>query len=214
VVGLVVDLVSIDVLRYSSSLFTCLTYRSLVFTATFGPGGFRTTRTVPLRRRDQANRTEPAERRSLLTQLLPLIFIFIFYLLPSIPSLFSSTPIPDPRFSFTPSAQFNVERQTGGLGIKYHVNRQEFLKHPHLAAELATADARNKKGQALSRFEGNVERVYTRELYTRCQIGLQTKERRKDAEIGIFGLGTDWDKVRQIETEVVESCEELRRFGF
>ena len=66
----------------------------------------------------------------------------------------------------------------------------------------------------LRRFEGNVERVYTQELYGQCQRGLERKERRQNAEIGLLGIGTDWDRVKEIQKEVVESCEELKKLGF
>jgi DnaJ family protein B protein 12 len=194
--------------------YDCLTLRP-VFTATFGPGGFRTTR-IPMRQRgDQGQRPQTNDQRSIFIQLLPLIILFAFSIISSLPSIFGSSPVPDPHFSFSPSAQFNVERQTSGLGIKYHVNKQEFSKHPHIAAELASmGDGRTTKGVALGRFEGTVERVYTRDLYNQCQIGLQRKEKRKDVELGFFGIGTDWEKVKQIEGEVVPSCEELKRLGF
>ena len=70
-----------------------------------------------------------------------------------------------------------------------------------------------KRGPALRKFEDTVDRLYTQDLYSRCQRGLDRKQREKEAEVGIFGIGTDWDKVRKIESEVIESCEELKRFG-
>ena len=70
-----------------------------------------------------------------------------------------------------------------------------------------------KRGPALRKFEDTVERHYTQELYSRCQRGIDRKQREKEAEVGIFGIGTDWDKVRKIDSEVIESCEELKRFG-
>jgi DnaJ family protein B protein 12 len=70
-----------------------------------------------------------------------------------------------------------------------------------------------KRGPALRKFEDMVDRLYTQDLYSRCQRGLDRKQREKEAEVGIFGIGTDWDKVRKIDGEVIESCEELKRFG-
>jgi len=168
-------------------------------------------------RQDQPDRAQPAGTRSILLQLLPLLLLFAFSFLSSIPSLFESTRIPDPHFSFFPTSRYNIERQTSGLGVRYHVNKQEFSAHPQIAADLAAASiagvAHGKRGPALSRFEGTVERVYTQELYGQCQRGMTRKEKRKEEEVGLFGFGTDWDKVRAIEAEVVESCEELKRLG-
>lgn len=143
-------------------------------------------------------------------QLLPLIILFGFSLLNALPSLFGSTPTPDPRFSFNPSSRYNVERHTGGLGIKYHVNAAEFSGHP-IAAELARND--KQTGPELRRFEGSVEKIYTQDLYAQCQRGLDRKERLKNQEVGVFGFRTDWDKVRQIEEEPISSCDELRKLG-
>ena len=178
-----------------------------VFTASFGPGGFRTTnmrtnmRQVP----QQANDT-----RSTFVQLLPLILLFAFSLLNFLPNLFSTPSTPDPRFSFTPSTRYNMERTTGGLGVKYHVNAAEFSGHP-VAAELARNG--NKPGPELSRFEKTVEQYFTQELYSQCQRGLDLKARRRDQELGLFGLGTDWEKVKRIEAEPVPSCEQLKSMG-
>ncbi|KAI0358037.1 DnaJ-domain-containing protein [Trametes cingulata] len=177
-----------------------------VFTASFGPGGFRTTRMRTNVRQEQPQ----AESRSIWVQLLPLFLLFAFSLLNALPNLFASTPTPDPRFSFQPSPRYNVERTTGDLHVKYHVNAAEFSGHP-IAAELARNE--NKPGPALRKFESNVERAYTQDLFAQCQRGLDYKQRRKEQEIGLFGIGTDWTKVREIEQEPVESCEKLKSLG-
>jgi DnaJ family protein B protein 12 len=70
-----------------------------------------------------------------------------------------------------------------------------------------------KRGPALRKFEDRVDQVYTQDLYSRCQRGIDRKQRAKEAEVGIFGIGTDWEKVRKIDSEVIESCEELARLG-
>ncbi|KAH8093270.1 DnaJ-domain-containing protein [Cristinia sonorae] len=180
-----------------------------VFTASFGPGGFRTTR-MRNAGQQQGGAQANAQPRSILIQLLPLFILFAFSLLNALPNLFATPQTPDPRFSFMPSSRYNVERQTNGLGIKYHVNSAEFSGHP-IAAELARTGKTH--GPELKRFEGNVERAYTQELYATCQRGLEQKERRKDREVGLFGIGTDWAKVEKINAETIDSCEELRRLG-
>jgi DnaJ homolog subfamily B member 12 len=178
-----------------------------VFTATFGPGGFRTTRVRTNAGQQQRQNNEP---RSIFMQLLPLFILFGFSLLNALPSLFSTPATPDPRFSFTPTSRYNVERTTGGLGVKYHVNAAEFSGHP-LAAELARND--KQTGPGLRKFESNVERAYTQDLYSQCQRAVDLKERRKSQEVGIFGIGTDWAKVDRIDKEPIASCDELRRLG-
>ncbi|KAI6113024.1 hypothetical protein F5141DRAFT_1195549 [Pisolithus sp. B1] len=171
-----------------------------VFTASFGPGGFSRTRV----------HADRVKHGPLFIQLLPLLLLFAFSILSALPSLFSSST-PDPRFAFSQSSRFNVERQTNNLGIRYHVNGPEFLNHPKIAADLAGGSVR--RGSALARFESHVEHAYTQDRYAECQRGMNERERRKEAEIGFFGVGTDWEKVKRIEAEKIESCEELRRLG-
>ncbi|KAG1725725.1 hypothetical protein EDB19DRAFT_1754156 [Suillus lakei] len=182
-----------------------------VFTASFGQGGFRTTRMRTNMGGAQAQQQgEGAQGRSLFMQLLPLILLIAFSFLSAIPDMFS-TSIPDPRYSFSSSTRFNTERQTSGLGIKYHVNEHEFKNHRQIAADIAGGAQR--RGSTLSRFEGQVEHVYTNTLYGECQRAVDRRQRRRDAEVGIFGVGTDWEKVKAIEAEKIESCEELKRLG-
>jgi DnaJ homolog subfamily B member 12 len=160
-------------------------------------------------------------RSSILVQLLPLILLFAFSFLNALPSLFSGPTYTDPRFSFSASARYDSPRTTRGLGIPYHVNGAELRAHPVIGAEIARAAAASPGdasqvyvgGKAMEAFERNVEKTYTRELYASCQRGLDLKERRKEREIGFMGIGTDWDKVKKIEAERIEECEELRRFG-
>jgi DnaJ family protein B protein 12 len=148
----------------------------------------------------------------MLISLLPLLILFAFSLLSALPNIFTEPSTPDPLFSFAPDRRFNTERRTSGLNIRYHVNNAEFSQHPQISAELAAQGSGSQRGSGvLRRFEGHVERIYTQELYGQCQRGLERKERRKNAEIGLLGIGTDWDRVKEIEQEKVESCEELKR---
>ncbi|KAF8659845.1 hypothetical protein AX16_001730 [Volvariella volvacea WC 439] len=207
-----------------------------VFTATFGPGGFRTTRMGggPFRAARQQQQADTP--RSIFVQLLPLLILFGFSLLSALPNLFTTPPVPDPRYSFTSTPRYNVELATAGLGVKYHVNNQEFMAHPVIGAELAkqgldvkklskqvkdkasgdaslSSSSQVQRGPALAKFEGSVEKTYRQEMYSQCQRGLDRKQRLKDQEVGIFGIGTDWEKVKKIQEEVIPSCEELKRLG-
>jgi DnaJ homolog subfamily B member 12 len=185
-----------------------------VFTASFGPGGFRTTRVHTQRARPQEQQQEPATPRSLFVQLLPLLILFAFSLLSAIPNLFSTPPVPDPRFSFEASTRFNLKRTTQALGVPYHVNSAEFSRHP-IAAEMARSGKSDgpQSMPSLRRFEENVDQAFTRETYAVCQRGLDSKQRRKEQALGFFGIGADWEKVKQIEAEPIESCETLKQMG-
>ena len=167
--------------------------------------------------RARARNVQVNDTRSIFVQLLPLILLFGLSLLSALPSIFSTAPVPDPRYSFRGTQRYHVERQTEQLGVPYFVNAAEFAKHPVIGAEMAREKAgsstQGQKGSGLAKFERNVEQAYTQNLYAQCQRGVDQKERRKEAEVGIFGIGTDWEKVREIEQEKVESCEELKRLG-
>ncbi|TDL23590.1 DnaJ-domain-containing protein [Rickenella mellea] len=183
-----------------------------VFTASFGPGGFRTTRVHVGGRRAGTQQAADNSPRSMLLQLAPILILFLFTFLSAIPNIFGPSSTPDPRYSFTPSSRYNVERRTGGLSVKYHVNQAEFSAHP-IASDLAAAQQTKSRSKLLEKFEGNVERVYTQQLYNVCQREMERKERRKEQKSGFLGIGADWDAIKRIDEEKVESCDELRRLG-
>ncbi len=149
-----------------------------------------------LRRQQQ----EAAEPRSLFVQLLPLFILFGFSILSALPSLFSSSPVPGSSLLVCRGLSlFGGERQTGDLGIKYYVNPGEWTSHPVVGPEVArqkssTSSSSAERGPAVSRFERSVDTAYTERVYSECRRGLDKKERAKEAEIGLFGFGTDWGK--------------------
>ena len=72
----------------------------VVFTTSFGPGGFRTTRIHTTRGRPtQEQQQQSATPRSHFVQLIPLLILFGFSLLSALPNLLSTPPVPDPRLS-------------------------------------------------------------------------------------------------------------------
>lgn len=105
-----------------------------------------------------------------------------------------------------------MERHTNGLNIRYHVNSAEFSSHP-IASDMATAQKTNSRAKLLDKFERSVERQHTTNLYHVCQREMDRKERRKEAKSGFLGIGADWEAIKRIDEEKVESCEELRRLG-
>ena len=173
------------------------------------------TTSAPRRRQGQQQQQQQQQHgaagtRGLLVQLAPLLILFLFSILSALPNIFITPPTPEPRYAFTPSGRYNTERTTGPLGIKYHVNSQEFMSHP-IAAEIARDST--KTGPQLSRFEEKVEKAFTRDLIVQCQVAIDRKHRRKEELIGIFGIGTDWEKVRAIDKEPLEACNRLKQFG-
>ncbi|KAG0692712.1 hypothetical protein DFH29DRAFT_1008209 [Suillus ampliporus] len=150
-------------------------------------------------------------RSRLLMQLLlfilisPIAFLFLEAIL--------DMAIPDPQCSFSPSSHFDVERQTSGLGIKYHVNGPELHSYWRIAAVLAA-----------SRLERRVEQVYISniDLYDKCQRGVKSRQERRDRVKRGDGVllaaiihlrGGSEALVKKIEAEKIESCEELGRLA-
>lgn len=204
-----------------------------VFTTTFGQGGFRTVHRGGARHA-QGGQNQPTEPRSVFAQLAPLFILFAITLLSNLPSLFETSAPPDPVYSFAPSARYNVPQFTGDLGIQYHINPSEVMKHPVIGPELIREgyDLNKKdattgkppqilrgKGQprtpALSKFEKSVETRYTNQLYAHCQKEISRIERARENEYGIFGIGIDYEKLKALEAEAkaVPSCNELRQLG-
>lgn len=150
--------------------------------------------------------------RTVLTQLAPLILLFVFTFLSAVPNLFTSSGTPDPRYSFTPSTRFNTERQTPNLNVNYFVNKAEFETHP-ISEELAKVA--NGKGDGrtslLNRFDRNVEQTYKEQIYMSCQRDQERQQRRKEQKMGFLGIGADLEGIKAIEAEKIPSCEELKR---
>ncbi|KAI5120372.1 hypothetical protein M0805_006894 [Coniferiporia weirii] len=184
-----------------------------VFTASFGPGGFRTTRVHRGGRSANAQPQQQGEMslRTMLAQLAPLIILFLFTFLSAVPNIFSTPRTPDPSYSFTPSTRFSVGRETTSLNVKYFVNQAEFSVHP-ISEELAQkADKADARSSLLDRFERSVEQNYNERVYMLCQRDQERQQRRKEQKMGFLGIGSDWDAIKAINEEKLESCEEYRR---
>lgn len=184
-----------------------------VFTASFGPTGFRTTRMHSNgsghRTGNQRHQQGDTSIRGLLSQLGPLIILFLFTFMSAIPSLFSTQGTPNPHYSFTPTTWFNVARETSNLNIKYFVNMKEFSGHP-IGDEVAKIGT-SGNSHLLHRFERQVEQHYKEQIYVLCQRDQDRQQRRKEQKMGFLGIGTDWDAIRAINEEKLENCEEYKR---
>jgi DnaJ family protein B protein 12 len=189
-----------------------------VFSATFGPGGFRTTRMGGGFPRQQP---APAQAdRNQLIALLPILFIFLFPVLSSIVSgLFSTPPIPDPAYSYDKTTQFSSLRYTTPHKVPYHINPTQFSKHPiweSLSPEAQKVPQAGNVGHSpqLKTFEKKIEERFAQAYWDQCQREEQRKRNEISAEQGLFGIGTDWEKVRKIQERKLESCQILIKHGF
>ena len=188
-----------------------------MFTASFGPGGFRTTRVHMGGRRPATAGAAPAQGgdtsiRAVLAQLAPILILFFFTIMSALPNLFGPAATPDPRFSFSPTVRYNTLRTTNNLRIPYHVNSKEFNEHP-IGVDIVRTEQAKTYSSLLRTFERTVEQTYVNQLAGRCQRGQEDKQRRKEQKSGIFGIGADWEAVKKIDAEKVESCEELKKLG-
>ena len=189
----------------------CNLMPSAVWDDGFKPAGLRKTHVRTQRTQPQEKQQEPAAPPSLLVWLLCPLFILIGFLLPFALLKLSAMPyVADPSFSFEASMQFDLRRTTQRLGVQYHVNSAEFSRHP-IAAEIAWSERSDgpQSMPALRRFEENVVQAFTRETSEMCQRGLDSKQQRMVQAYE----GGDWETVRQIEAETVESCEALKQKG-
>jgi DnaJ family protein B protein 12 len=138
-----------------------------VFSASFGPGGFRATRMGGGGGGGGGGGAQRQENpSSMLVQLLPLLILVFFSLLNALPSLLSGPSYPDPAYTFSATSSYNMERSTRNLGIKYYVNEAQLNSHPVIGVELAQApsDKGARAGKGIRQFEQAVEQKYTQQV--------------------------------------------------
>lgn len=152
--------------------------------------------------------------RQMLTQLAPLLILFLFTFLSAVPSLFSEPQTPDPRYAFNPSSRFNLGRQTNALNVNYYVNKAEFSSHPigeEISRVQAAKGAGGEKANLLEKFERSIEQHYKEQVYHACQREQELQQRRREQKMGFLGLGRDVEALKAIDAERLEYCEELKR---
>jgi DnaJ family protein B protein 12 len=132
---------------------------------------------------------------------------------------------PDPKYSFVKSSHYSYERVTGGVSVHYFVNPTQFAVHPIYTTSHPTGGDTTKtpvvmrsSGSSASptmrRFEKGIEERWVNWKYGECVKGKERLARKVDAMTGLFGIGTDWEAVRKLQKEQIESCEELRSKGY
>ncbi|KZT39389.1 DnaJ-domain-containing protein [Sistotremastrum suecicum HHB10207 ss-3] len=186
-----------------------------VFTTSFGPGGFRTTRVYNAGARARPRGDAQQDPRSNFVQLLPLLLLFFFSFLSYLPGMFTGHT-PDPSFSFTPSSQFSSLRYTSNHNIPYYVHPPSFTNHPiyqSIPPEVRDQQQVGKTSRKLATFEKGVEERFAGHHWNECQRGYDRRQRRIDSEMGILGFGANWKKIDEIKAEKIESCEILRSYG-
>ncbi|KZT56895.1 DnaJ-domain-containing protein [Calocera cornea HHB12733] len=183
------------------------------FTFQFGgPGGVQF---GSARGRPRGQQAAPNDAGSMFKQLLPLLIVILFSLLTSLPSLLGAFQTPDPSFSFQQSQYFDQERYTLSRNVPYYVNTRQFTKHPIWESIPVDRREDGRAGSASSKlkaFEGHIESSYSSILQNQCRREEDYREQRIQSEIGIFGIGTNWQAVERIRGEKLPSCEKLSAF--
>ncbi|KZP01454.1 DnaJ-domain-containing protein [Calocera viscosa TUFC12733] len=177
-----------------------------------GPGGVQFN---SARGRPRGQQAAPNDTGSMFKQLLPLLIVILFSLLTSLPSLLGSFQTPDPSFSFQPTQYFDQERYTLSRNVPYYVNTRQFTKHPiwdSIPVDRRQEVRAGKASSKLKTFEGHVESSYASVLQNQCRREEDYREQRIQSEIGLFGIGTNWQAVERIRGEKLPSCEKLSEF--
>lgn len=179
---------------------------------TFGGGGghpFANAR----RARQQAAGGET--NSSPLAAFLPIVLLAFFILFSLLPTLLSDQS-PAPGFNFTPTNRYDAERATWSRNVKYFVNKPEFEQSS--IWQSVPEQHRKRKDAAmfsskLRGFERSVEETHIRQLQQDCHYFNSMKQRRIQDEAGFFGIGADYDKIRELRKQTHPSCEQLRKWG-
>lgn len=197
-----------------------------MFTASFGPNGFRTTRVRQAGAHAANGGAQAADRprgfKAAVLQLLPIIIFLVLAfsnsLFDILGSLFST---PDPNYSFTPTGHLSLGRTTGGrMDIPYFVNPTQFAAHPYAnpvgLETTSTTNTKEKKSYGLRRWEKTIEERWVNWKYNECVTFRERIDRQIESHQGLFGLGTDWEAVAKLKEQRkgIESCNELKGKGY
>lgn len=188
-----------------------------MFTASFGQGGFRTTRVHRGPQQRAAGGDAPPENRSLFVQLLPILILFGFSILSSLPSIFTALfSTPDPGYSFSPSRPYTSERLTSTYKVAYYVSQTEFSKHgifESIPEAYRSSPQAGDYSALLRGYEAGIERSYVAALRNACSQEYDYREARIERNRGLFGIGADWDTIKKIQAEKMPNCEKLQQLG-
>ena len=107
---------------------------------------------------DNAGNGQTQNRRTIF-QLLPVLFFFLIYLLPSLSYLFESKPL----YQFTRDSYYNHKRRTSINNIEFYVGDKFIKKYP--------------KMKDFKSLEPNIEKEYLQYLYDECSNVINYKNK-------------------------------------
>lgn len=147
------------------------------------------------REANQASDDRPQSAMSAITNLLPLLVLF---LLPLLSTIFSSPTSPGPSFRFdSPEEPYTRQRTTPRHKVNYYINPKD------------VEDYTNRK---LNELDRQAESKYVSDLTYKCQAEQRQKTRMIDEAQGWFFQ--DLDKMREAHDLEMKSCKRLEELGF
>ncbi|ODQ77260.1 hypothetical protein BABINDRAFT_10401 [Babjeviella inositovora NRRL Y-12698] len=150
------------------------------------------------RRRQPQQPQRPQELSDTLKQLLPLL---LFILVPLLSNLFSGgdSTLKLPAFSFSPTAQLNMELLTPTYKVPFYVGK-------------STMDAYADNAKLRRQFSNKVEAAYIQGVRSQCRMERLRKEDMVDqAHAGWFFV--DQEKLDKANAMVMPSCMKLEQMG-
>lgn len=177
-------------------------------TFTFGGNGFsfqsfggqndpfmRHRRTTRRPRAQSPNRaTQEEEQPSLLEGLKGLLPILLLLIVPVLSALFSSDT--SPEYSFVPSHEYNIQRNTPKHNIPFYVNEKFEQKHG------------SKSKRQLRNYDAKVENIFISDKRAKCSREQVHKDQLIEDAYGWFSV--DEAKLRKAENYPTPNCDVLK----
>ena len=151
----------------------------------------------PRRRPREANgnaEERPQSTMGTLSNLLPLLILFI---LPLLSSLFSSSIPTGPSIHFQPGPPNTIHKTSQRLNVDYYLNPR---------------DVEDYGPRKLNELDRKAETQYITQLQYECQIETRTRNRMMEDAQGWFFQ--DVDKMREARNFDMRSCKQLDSYGF
>lgn len=141
------------------------------------------------------NEEPPQTAMSVLTNLLPILILFV---LPLLSSIFSSPAPSGPSFRFnSPEPPYVMHRTTPRLKVDYYLNPDEVADY---------------SGRKMSELDRKAENSYVTGLQYDCQLEMQTRNRMMEDAQGWFIQ--DAEKMRQARNYDMKNCKRLDQLGY
>ncbi|KAK4701049.1 hypothetical protein P7C70_g5187, partial [Phenoliferia sp. Uapishka_3] len=119
---------------------------------------------------------------------------------------FSQHPIYQSTLDLNPSLQFSSTNEPGTAAYKQDLFR-------HITSPPPIAEGQNLPAlripSNLSKFERGVERAWVMRLQNSCQQEINRRQQMLERERGFFGIGANWEKVKEITDARLENCEKI-----